>query len=61
VIRAPRVCLSGERNGGSIILELPSGAVRYTSREVNRGGVNKPENDDPSIVEPVELATQKST
>jgi len=23
--------------------------------------VNKPENDDPSIVEPVELATQKST
>src|SRR6516162_1252716 len=26
-------------HGGSIILELPSGPVRYTSREVNRGDV----------------------
>jgi hypothetical protein len=29
--------------------------------ELRSTRVNKPENDDPSIVEPVELATQKST
>src|SRR5262249_23403733 len=39
VFRARRVCLSGERTGGSSILDLPSARVRYTPREVNRGDV----------------------